>query len=174
MSISFSNDWSQFKRRIFIRSSAASVYDAWAKQGALEQWFLKKAQFYRETDTALQNGEDIKSGDRFEWAWYGWEEATQSGEVLSMEAGKSITFTFTPAGIVKVSVVIAKDNLTELILHQSGIPTDEAGKLNFFYGCSLGWSFWMVNLKAWLEHGILLDERDMNYDDQRKLEIVNH
>jgi len=27
-------------------------------------------------------------------------------------------------------------------------------------GCSQGWSFWMVNLKAWLEHGILLNEKE--------------
>jgi len=43
-------------------------------------------------------------------------------------------------------------------LSQSEIPQDEKSKLEIFYGCSNGWTFWLANLKAYLEHGILLNE----------------
>ena len=36
---------------------------------------------------------------------------------------------------------------------------------DFFYGCSQGWSFWMVNLKADLEHGVVLNELDHPYTE---------
>lgn len=173
MSISFSKDWSQFTRRIFIKAPIEKVFNAWAVQGQMEEWFLLKAEFSR-NNSSLQNGDAIVTGDSFLWKWHGWDEAEQQGEVLSLIANKQMSMTFSPAGIVTVDFIKTEDNLTQLILHQSSIPTDEDGKLNFFYGCSLGWSFWMVNLKAWLEHGILLDERDMNFDDNRRLEVVNH
>ena len=63
---------------------------------------------------------------------------------------------------------------TDVVLTQYEIPTDEAAKKNFFYGCSLGWSFWLVNLKAYLEHGIVLDEKDVPSDVEERLQIVNH
>ena len=54
---------------------------------------------------------------------------------------------------------IQHDKEVELILRQNNIPTDEKNMVNVHMGCNLGWSFWMVNLKAWLEHGILLNDR---------------
>lgn len=173
MSILFSKDWTQFTRRIFIKSPVEKVFKSWAIQGGMEEWFLQKAKFYKYSGEALTKGDSCSKGDTFKWTWYGWPDMVQDGEVLECVDGESMSFSFGPAGIVKVVFVSVHENLTELILHQSGIPTDEEAKLNFFYGCSLGWSFWMVNLKAWLEHGIVLDERDNNYDDARKLETVN-
>lgn len=173
MSISFNKDWSQFTRRIFIKAPVERVFNAWALQGQMEDWFLLKAQFSRK-DSPLLKDEMVAAGDSFHWIWHGWDDADQRGEVLSVIKNKQLSMTFKPAGIVTVDFEQTDDNFTHLILHQSSIPTDEDGKLNFFYGCSLGWSFWMVNLKAWLEHGILLDERDVNFDDNRKLEVVNH
>lgn len=173
MSISFSNDWSQFTRRIFIKAPIEQVYNAWAMQGQMEKWFLLKSQFSR-NDIPLSNGDLITTGDSFIWKWHGWDGEEQQGEVLSTNSNKQISMTFKPAGIVTINFEQAEKDYTQVILNQSSIPTDENGKLNFFYGCSLGWSFWMVNLKAWLEYGILLDERDMNFEDDRKLEIVNH
>ncbi|MBT8283480.1 MAG: SRPBCC domain-containing protein, partial [Muriicola sp.] len=43
-------------------------------------------------------------------------------------------------------------------LIQTNIPTDEKNKMNIHVGCSNGWTFWLANLKAYLEHGILLNE----------------
>jgi len=49
-----------------------------------------------------------------------------------------------------------------LSLNQSKIPLDEKSKLEIFYGCSNGWAFWLTNLKSFLEHGILLNETEIN------------
>ena len=138
----------------------------------MEEWFLKKAQFFK-NDKALSKGEKATKDCIFEWTWYGWPEMIQKGEMLEVVENEKIVFSFDPAGIVTIDIEKVDDNWTQLILQQSGIPTDEESKKNFFYGCSLGWSFWLVNLKAWLEHGILLDEREHNFDDARRLEIVN-
>jgi len=45
----------------------------------------------------------------------------------------------------------------------------------YHYGCSTGWTFWLANLKAWLEHGILLNDRgtDLLEDPRAGYEFVN-
>ena len=52
-----------------------------------------------------------------------------------------------------------------LTLRQYNIPTDPESTLNIHFGCSNGWTFWLANLKAWLEHGIHLGERSFDLTD---------
>jgi len=53
-----------------------------------------------------------------------------------------------------------KDNQVHVDLAQYDIPTDDATKFKIHCGCSNGWTFWLANLKAYLEHGILLHETE--------------
>ena len=50
-------------------------------------------------------------------------------------------------------------------LKQYDMPTDEKTKLDIYNGCSCGWTFWLANLKAFLEHGILLNEKEFDLTD---------
>jgi len=47
--------------------------------------------------------------------------------------------------------------------------------LEIHYGCSNGWTFWLANLKAYLEHGILLNETeiDLRGEELAGYEFVN-
>ena len=174
MSLSFGSTWSEFTRRIFINAPITETYRAWAIQGNMEKWFLKRAQFFDSRGNARNAGESIESGDTYEWQWYTWPEFDQKGQVTELITNESIAFDFKPAGNVQIDFERVNDNRTQVILKQFEIPTDEESKKSFFYGCSLGWSFWLVNLKAYLEHGIVLDEREVLFDGHRRLEVVNH
>ena len=54
-------------------------------------------------------------------------------------------------------------------------PGEPESTLQIHYGCSNGWTFWLANLKAWLEHGIHLGERDFDLgnDPMAGFEFVN-
>ncbi|MBT8252904.1 MAG: hypothetical protein HKN00_07420 [Flavobacteriaceae bacterium] len=54
-----------------------------------------------------------------------------------------------------------------LTLKQYDIPTDEKTKLEVHLGCSNGWTFWLTNLKAMLEHGIVLNETEIDLCDNK-------
>ncbi len=72
-----------------------------------------------------------------------------------------IEFSF--AGHCKVTITLQEEKNNVLVmLKQSNIPTDEKNKMNIYVGCSNGWTFWLANLKAFLEHGILLNETTMD------------
>jgi len=106
----------------------------------------------------------------YRWVWHGWPEHTQDGAITSVIENQEIGLTFGDAGNVIIKF-IAKNEDTELQLTQSNIPITEFAKYHYYYGCTMGWSFWMVNLKAYLEHGIVLDERSGKYSGE--MEIVN-
>ena len=174
MSLSFGTTWSEFTRRIFIDAPIANVFESWSVQGNMEKWFLKKAQFYDGNGNARKAGSQIEKGDSYEWQWYTWPEFDQTGVIKELSNNESIVFTFQPSGDVRLEFSSVNSGRTQLMLKQYDIPTDEVAKKDYFYGCSLGWSFWMVNLKAYLEHGIALDERDILFQGNERLEVVNH
>lgn len=162
-------DRTTFTRRIRIKSTAAKLYQAWASADGLSSWFLRDASYF-DTDGNERDGVAVK-GDQFIWHWHGWNHEFK-GEVLAAEEGDEFSFTFGEAG--KVSVRFEQlDEQCEIVLTQSEIGTDEVALKNYYIGCSLGWSFWMVNLKAWVEHGITLNERDIDFNKLEVFEYAN-
>jgi hypothetical protein len=47
-------------------------------------------------------------------------------------------------------------------------PTNAEVRASRQFGCAMGWTFFLANLKAWLEHGIDLRETNPN-----RTEVVN-
>ena len=162
----------QFTRRIRISKDVQSVFEAWAVQGGMEKWMLQSANFIRKNEV-IPPGSIIQRGDECEWVWHGWPDHTHTGVVTKVERNKIFSFTFDPAGIVDVHFKTIGNQGTEVILNQSEVPVEGADWYQYFYGCSLGWSFWLVNLKAWLEYGITLDEREIQYDGDEKYQVIN-
>ena len=62
--------------------------------------------------------------------------------------------------IVTVDVHAEEDGVTRLRLVQENMPDTPQGHVGWHMGCNLGWSFFMTNLKALLEHGVDLRETD--------------
>ena len=161
-----------FTRRIIIHKDLPTVFDSWTIQGEMENWFLKSAKFLRDDDI-LETGERARERDTYQWVWHTWPDNVQEGVVTSIVQDESFGFTFEPGGVVEVKFLERGESSTEIALTQSEILTDGEGWYHYFYGCSLGWSFWMVNLKAYLEHGIVLDQRIVVYQDERNMHMVN-
>ena len=148
-------DWTNFKRKILIDTDLKKVYDAWTIPAQIRQWFLQEAKYVSEDGEQRGTAENYQKGDRYEWKWHNWD-GIEKGKVLEANGIDRIEFEFAE-GVVSIDLE-NKEGRTLLTLEQRGIGTDEVSRYNVFYGCSLGWSFWMVNIKAWLEHGITLNE----------------
>lgn len=173
--MSFPIGWSSFTFRIFIHKPENEVFEAWAKSENLEAWFFKSAKFINSIGESLNSSESASNNCTYEFIWHGWD-TVQKGKIIDVETNKRFKFEFQPAGIVDLTFKKCDDSKTELILTQTEIPHGSEKEIkDFYYGCSLGWSFWMVNLKAWLEHGILLNEFDHPYTTPELIyQLVNH
>lgn len=59
-------NWTQFTKRIFIKSELALVYNAWTKSEELEKWFLSKAAFYTADRQLISASTDVTANSQYE------------------------------------------------------------------------------------------------------------
>ncbi len=167
-------DWSRFKRSIFIHASPDEVFDTWITPAKIETWFLKRADFTKPNGSLRGKSDRIEAGDHYAWNWWNYD-GTEEGVIKKVDLSKRhLEFQFAGEGTVIVDVeVVASDTL--LRLEQVDIPLDEESKRNIYMGCSQGWSFWMVNLKSWLEHDVLLHDMESHHKnkDYGFCELIN-
>ncbi len=164
--------WNSFTKKIYIKAPIEKLFWCWTTPEGLTSWFLREAHYYRD-GYAIPKNESVQVNDQYVWKWHNWE-GEEKGAVLKIVKPNKIQFSFAQDCIVTVSLEL-EGNSTLVTLNQSNIPTDEKNKLEIFYGCSNGWTFWLANLKAFLEHGILLNETefDLTNIDLAGFEFVN-
>jgi uncharacterized protein YndB with AHSA1/START domain len=160
-------DWTTFRKRIIIRKPMPAVYAAWAKPENLMEWFLEKAECKDANKTSRKPDEFVEKGDAFTWKWHNWD-VEEKGKVLEANGTNSLSFTFGKGGNVHIKLKQALKG-TEVVLIQDQIPTDEKSKKELFVGCATGWTFWMTNLKAWLEHDITLHAIGLRQEETANL-----
>lgn len=153
-------DWSRFLLRVNINTEPQKIYDAWTTQAGLESWFLRQAEFTRTDGVLRAKTEHFGKGDAYEWRWYGYhDDVVERRKVLEVNGCDLLSFAFSGDCIVTVRVTEeAGESLC--ILEQSGIQPDEQSRIHYYHGCSLGWTFYLANLKSILEGG--LDLRNKN------------
>ena len=149
--------WDSFERVIYINSTLQEVYNCFAIPEQIEIWFLKEAKYQDATGILRPKTEPVKSGDKYTFSWYIYT-GLEHGEILEANGKDHFSFTFVNS---VVDVKLKEDmGMTLLTLTQKEIAEDDETKMNIYTGCSNGWTFWITNLKAWLEHKILLHEKE--------------
>ncbi|NNF32745.1 MAG: SRPBCC domain-containing protein [Saprospiraceae bacterium] len=148
-------DWSQFNRKIRIKAPMDQVYKAWADLDKISTWFLKSAVLV-DSETVRSS---VQKGDKVEWRWYNYENPSIV-EIKQSNGSDQMVFTFGYGMEVRIELS-REDEYTLLSLTQYNIPTGEESRMNFHVGCRQAWSTWMLNLKSWLEHDILLHDKDL-------------
>lgn len=159
-------DWGRFTKKIMVMAPIEKLYQAWATQDGMENWFLRSAEYLRPNAVLRYRDEPAQKGDDYSWRWHGYsDEVTEYGQVL--EANGSDLFSFTFQGGAKnneMSVVInlaAEHGGCLVSLTQFNIPVSEEGKRLYHLGCSEGWTFYLTNLKSVLEGGSDLRNRNL-------------
>ena len=161
-------NWNSFTKRILINASVDSLYRSRVTTSEIETWFLEQAD-YQAGDSGRGPDELVQKGDLFSWKWHN-RDFTEKGEVLEANSRDTISFTFGAGGNVSVTLKPADaDGLTEVILKQYDIPTDDKSKMDIYVGCSTGRTFWLTNLKAYLEHGITLHAKGLTQKETNNL-----
>ena len=139
------------------------VYEAWTTRAGLESWFLRKAEFKSPEGKIRDDNSAVQEGDTYGWFWHGHPDTTTESGVVTEANGKDrFAFEFGKAGLVTVQLTDHID-VTEMVLTQSQIPTDEKSRAAFHVGCSTGWAFYHGNIKSTLEGGMDLRNKNPAY-----------
>ena len=147
-----------FVKKIYIKSTIEKLYWCWATEDGLTSWFLREVTF-KHDNTKIEYGAYVNAGDSYTWKWHNWD-GQEDGKVLQANGKDFIQYTFAD-GIVDIHLEQFND-VVIVTLKQHQIPLDDDSKLKIHVGCSNGWTFWLTNLKAYLEHGILLNEKEID------------
>jgi len=141
------HDWSQFKLRVFINKPVSKVFEAWTKDKIVSKWFTEK--------TVIEP----KKNGRIYFEWLAGEK--MEAKVISISKNRHFTFPFGNKGErVKVSFKKAgRGSVCEL--HQYNMKTSPESKWMMHRGCIQGWTFFLTNLKSYLENGIDLRSHDV-------------
>lgn len=148
-------DWSTFDRKIRIAAPCSSVYQAWVDRTQISIWFLASCiQVDPVNDRTI-----VRKGDIVEWSWHNYPNPSK---ITILEANGLDSIVFTLGYGMEVSITLLQEqSWTVVHLQQYNIPTDEESKKNFHVGCRQAWSTWLLNLKAWLEHSIVLHDQEL-------------
>ena len=154
------HDWTKFSKRIAVHASPEKIHYLISTQDGLESWFLRLAEFTKPNGGIRTSNSEIKKGDMYRWLWHGYSDATEEkGMILDNNGKDTIRFTF--AGDCRVTITAqSHHDLTIVEITQENIPTDEKSKIQYYLGCSEGWTFYLANLKSISEGGIDLRNRD--------------
>ncbi len=155
------NDWSSFKQTMYYKVPLPIVYKTWATRSGLESFFLSQAEFTKADGSIRDYDSPIQAGDTYKWRWFGYP-VEEYGTITEANGVDTIRFIFGEAGMVTISLREEQGG-TYLTLIQEQVPceTDDL-KFNFRIGCATGWTFYRANLKAVLEGG--MDLRNKNPD----------
>lgn len=155
-------DWSVFSKRVSIHAAKQIIFNHWLSQECIEKWFLSQAKFYTLDNTLKDKTTPIEAGDKYVWMWHGSDNVAE-GEIIENNGKDFLKFTFLGC---MVSVKLQTENGEHTIeLTQSEIPLDETSRMNYYVGCSRGWTFYLTNLKSILEGGIDLRNRNKEMED---------
>jgi uncharacterized protein YndB with AHSA1/START domain len=150
-------DWTQFTLRIFIRKPPSRVFKAWTDAKLITAWFTEKTVFEPKKNGRIYF--EWLAGDKFET------------RVDSIVKNRSVTFPFGGKG-EKVTVKFKKDGKGCVCeLRQYAMGTSPKDRWVMHRGCIQGWTFFLANLKSYLEHGI--DLRDHDPKKSYKQDFVN-
>jgi len=152
-------DWTQFTKRIDIKASKDKIFGAWNSQEEIEKWFLRQAQFFDEDDNPISRLSSLTPGSRYEWLWHG-SDYLAKGEVLKNNESDFLSFSFMGAVVEVFVKTEGEHNILELI--QKDINADDDQGKNGYIECVRGWTFYVANLKSYLEGGIDLRNRDFS------------
>lgn len=165
-------DWTTFTKKIKITTNLENVYKHWTISELLCIWFLKEAIYTNTIGTTIPQDKQFNTNDSYTWKWH-YYDGEEKGIIKKANGKNTIIFSFAGDTQVKINLT-EKEGQVHLELIQSNIPTDDTTKFKVHCGCSNGWTFWLANLKAYLEHGILLHEKELgNTDNMKCNEYVN-
>ncbi|MDZ4722730.1 MAG: SRPBCC domain-containing protein [candidate division Zixibacteria bacterium] len=140
MAVKKKHDWSQFTHKIAIAAPPEKVFRAWIDDKICVKWF-----------TEVSIIEPVKGG-RIYLKWIGGD--VHETKVTDIKQDKLFVFPFGPNG-EQVSVSISKITGGSLCeLHQYGMKDSPDDRVKMHLGCVMGWTFFLTNLKAFLEHRI--------------------
>ena len=165
-------DWTKFEKQVFIQASPMEVCEAWAIPDEIVTWFVGQADYTLPNGELRAGADCVQPGDTYYWRWL--QGSDIRGRILALEPGRLFQFTFGQQPdpdddiVVTVRFEETSDGDTLVTVTQENIADTPEAHVTWHMSCNLGWSFFITNLKAVMEHGVDLREKDVERAHQSR------
>lgn len=139
-------DWTSFTVSIGVKSTLATLYNAWTLSGEIEKWFLETCKYHN-----TEPDQPVTAVCEYEWTWYLYD-VKETGKITQANGKDFLQFSFAGDCLVDIQLKELGENIF-VTLTQHNIPTDENSKFKIRMGCLEGWTFYLANLKSYYETG---------------------
>lgn len=144
-----------FDLSVFIETDPEDVASAFTKSGVQENWFVARSNFVDPSGNQREPQEPCGTGDSYWWEWY--DQSVETG-IITAAGMNLIEFTFGKGVSVMVNWEGVHDG-TQVVLSQVHSEGDLDSVQRIYCSCHQSWTFYLTNLKAFLEHGLDLREK---------------
>lgn len=152
--------YEEFTRKIRIDAPREIVMQYWLMPGLVQLWFVPECVYANAEGIARAENGLAEVGDRYKWTWV--DGTTDAGTIRQVDfPRKFVAGWFNDTCEIQVEAEI-EDEGTILSLTQRNTQESEEERMAAYWDCSMGWAFYLVNLKSVLEGGI--DLRETNPD----------
>ena len=153
-------DWTHFRSTVYLRVPLAVAYAAWSTARGLERWFPATATIRDAAGKARRHLDLARGGDLYRFTWFGGHVG--GGKILAARHPTTVRFTFGDPVVVTARLQAVRGG-TRVTVVQEGIPDSARHRVHTHLKCRLSWCFYLNNLKAVLEHGVDLRDRDPSH-----------
>lgn len=144
-----------FDLSIFVESDFQSVDHAIRTKAGLESWFLKRVDFVDTRSDARGENELVAVGDAYWWEWF--DGTIEQGNILTSGEG-FLEFSFGRDTTVTLESEPVGDGVLVKLSQIQEMRDDEL-RQRAYVSCIQAWTFFLANLKAYLEHKVDLREK---------------
>jgi hypothetical protein len=96
-------EWTSFTRKIAIKASLSSMYDAWTKASEIEKWFLSKSTFIDSNGKEIGRDTSVEKGFAYDWNWYLYDVA-EHGKIIEANGKDYLQFKFAGYCLVDINL----------------------------------------------------------------------
>lgn len=149
------HDWSAFDVSLYLAAPRERVLEVWRTAAGIESFFADRAVHARD-GRPLSPDDPVRPGDTYRWrAIHGLE---MIGEFTAADDDR-VAFSFLGRYACEVSAKVHGGG-TLLRLRQSGMRDDDEDRVSGSLDCRCSWIYYLTGLKARLEHGVELRDRN--------------
>ncbi|MDZ4722729.1 MAG: SRPBCC domain-containing protein [candidate division Zixibacteria bacterium] len=139
MADSIPHDWTQFSLKIEITVPTDKAFAAWVDEKVINKWF------------AYGSTVDPQKGGEYTLVNLDGDKLTTT--IREIKKDRVLRIGFINKTEVEITFTKIKTG-TRIELRQTGIKTTPAEIVETHLGCRQGWTFFLTNLKAFLEHKV--------------------
>jgi uncharacterized protein YndB with AHSA1/START domain len=143
-----------FTSKIWINARPEDLILGWTRTDLVTKWFVNQCEFLDVNGLACPNA---RPGGTYKWTWL--DGSVDASQVLEVEPTRVLYNWYNNQGTIEITATPDQSGSMVQLTQKMSDKIEPQEVLMAQYGCKIGWTFFLANLKSVVEGGIDLREK---------------